>query len=573
MEYLQKRNEQRKRRGTGPAVPSLPSFLLFHKIAMKLSRSFLWLLAIALALPTSAFGHPVSLSDATIDLRREETSVELQVLVEELTLHYEISANGQGVFPADELRQHAKSHADFLKRDLMLLDGEGGRLKCVTTKIDTSAIRDAGVPQTQLKNLTVKYRLQFESIGETGFVTVSQTFGGPKAILPSIMDCLVLQTGVLAEAPAQLLSKQSLTVKIDWDSPPTPPKNWKDLRQRREKQLAERLGIASYAGLYSFIYLTPHEVRHEVLIPLLTLESWVPLKRRDPDFLEVSEQQAARKKIESFFIERNPVSINGQPVRAVVDRVNFFGLDIRDFAVNAKPRKVGVHQARVGIILSYPVPGKAGSTCELRSAKLTWETFGKHAGFLRSIVYAHDEDPVEHFLRPDDYTFEWNAERKTPAFRVRPVTAGKTKLNRSEAEKVSTELLQNVYRSFEFRDEEATYDALATSVDGRLLRTLYLQVRKSLLVAEQGNARSRVREVKPVRSKLLTSTPQKLELEFTWETRGQVEHWGHIHSRENEYRARLSLAAREGAWKLVECRFLGQKRLRFQTKLRTRKQP
>lgn len=540
---------------------------------MQLSRTYLWLLAIAFALPTSAFGHPVSLSDATIDVRREETSVELQVLVEELTLHYEISADGEGVFPARELKQHAKSHADFLKRDLLLLDGEGRRLKCTATKIDTSAIPDEGVPQTQLKNLTVKYRMQFESIAETGFVTVSQTFGGPEAILPSIMDSLVLQSGVLAEAPAQLLSKQSLTVKIDWDSPPTPPKNWKDLRQRREKQLAERLGIASYAGLYSFIYVTPHEVRHEVLIPLLTLESWVPLKRRDPDFLEVSEQQAARKQIEAYFTERNPVSLNGQPVRAIVDRVNFFGLDIRDFAVNSKPRKVGVHQARVGIILSYPVPAKSGSPGDLRSAKLTWETFGKHAEFLRSIVYVYDEDPVEHFLRPNDHTFEWKAEQTTSAGAVRPVAAAKTKLNRTDAETISTALLRNVYRSFEFRDEEATYDALATTVDGRLLRTLYLQVRKSLLVAEQGNARSRVRDVRPVRSKLLTSIPQKVELDLTWQTRGQVEHWGHIHSRENEYRARLSLAARDGAWKLVECRFLGQKRLRFQTKLRTKKQP
>ena len=340
---------------------------------MTLRRRYLWLLAIVVAaVPGSAFAHPVSLSDATIDVRREATGVEIQVLVEELTLHYGISADGEGVFPAKELKQHAKSHADFLKRDLLLLDGEGRRLKCTSTKIDTVAIPDVGVPQTQLKNLTVKYRMQFESIAETGFITISQTFGGRKAILPSIMDCLVLQSGVLAKAPAQLLSKQSLTVKIDWDSPPTPPKNWKELRQRREKQLAERLGIASYGGLYSFIYVTPHEVRHEVLIPLLTLESWVPLKRRDPDFLEISEQQTARKKIEAFFTKRNPVSINGQPVRVIVDRVNFFGLDIRDFAVNAKPRKVGVHQARLGIILSYPVPGKANSPVGLRSAKLTW---------------------------------------------------------------------------------------------------------------------------------------------------------------------------------------------------------
>ncbi len=541
---------------------------------MQLRRSCLWLFALLVfAVTASACAHPVSLSDATIDVRRDRTNVEIQVLVEELTLHYEVSSDGEGVFPAKELRQHAESHADFLKRDLLLLDGEGRRLKCTATKIDTSTIPDAGVPQTQLKNLTVKYRMQFQSIGKTEFITISQSFGGPKAVLPSIMDCLVLQSGVLAEAPAQLLSKESLTVKIDWGTPPTPPKNWKEIRQRREERLAERLGIASYGGLYSFIYVTPHEIRHEVLVPLLTLESWMSLKRRDPDFLEVSEQQATRKKIEAFFTTRNPVFLNGQPVRAIVDRVNFFGLDIRDFAVNAKPRKVGVHQARVGIILSYPLPRQTDSLVGLRSAKLTWETFGKHAEFLRSIVYIHDEDPVEHFFRPGDHTFTWKARQDPSAVAARPVVAEQTKLSRPEAETVSIKLLRNVYRSFQFRDEEATYDALATSVDGRLLRTLYLQVRKSLQVGEQGNARSRVREVRPVGSTLLTSIPQKLELDLTWQTSGQVEHWGHIHSRDNEYRAQLSLAARDGAWKLLKCRFLGQKRLRFQTKLRTKKQP
>ena len=561
-----------------------PSFFCSKKVrAMSTSRLQLWLhaccfLAIVAVVPTCVVAHPVSLSDATIDVRRETTDVELQVLVEELTLHYPIAASGEGVYPAKDLRQHAKSHAEFLKRDLLLLDGKGRRLKCVSKKIDTDAIPDSGVPQAELKNLTVKYRLRFDPVGETGFLTISQTFGGPKAILPSIMDCMVLQAGVLAEAPAQLLSKQSLTVKIDWKSPPTPPKNWRELRKRREKQLAERLGIASYGGLYSFIYVTPHEVRHEVLIPLLTLQSWLPLKRSDPDFLDVAEQNAARKNIESFFTNRNPVTINGKTIKPTVDRVNFFGLDIRDFAVNAKPRKVGVYQGRVGIILVYPVPSnRLEEFIGPRSVSLNWETFNRHAEFLRSIVYIHDGDPAEHFSRPAESTFSWKAPGKGEANslrKARPLAADtRQPVRKPEAEKAAVELLRNVYRAFEYREEEATYDALATSVDGRLLRTLYLQIRKSLLVAEQGNARARIRAVLPVASSLRNAGRQSFELDLTWHTRGQVEHWGHIHSRENEYRARLSIAERDGAWKLVECRFLGQKRLRFQTNLRTGKQP
>jgi hypothetical protein len=463
------------------------------------------------AAPRFTFAHPVSMSEAVIDVRKDRTHVELQVLVEELTLHYSVAANGEGVFPAADLRKHAQSHASFLKRDLRLLDGKGNRLECVSTEVLADAIPDAGVLETELKNRSVKYRFRFGPVGDTGFLTASQTFGGKAAILPSIMDCMVLQEGVLAEAPAQLLSRQSMTVKIDWSSPPKPLKNWRELRQRRQKQLAERLGIASYAGLYSFIYVTPHEVRHEILVPLLTLESWLPLKRRDPDFLEVEEQLAARQKIAAFFSERNPVTIDGARVKPVVDRVSFFGIDIRDFAVNAKPRRAGAYQARVGIILAYPVgqgtkgvrPKESARRLVPRSVELKWETFNKHAGFLRSIVYVHDGDPLEHFLRPDDDTFSWQAakDQETPQRGVSPVATKLTRApQKSESEKIATRILRNVYRAFEYREEEATYDALATSVDGPLLRTLYLQIRKSLLVAEQGDARSRIVEVRPVES-------------------------------------------------------------------------
>jgi hypothetical protein len=531
-----------------------------------------WFAVLLAAVPRLAFAHPVSMSTAEIDVRRDRTNVELQVLVEELTLHYPVAANGEGVFSAVELRKHAQSHASFLNRDLLLLDGKGNRLECLATEVLADAISDKGVSETELKKLAVKYRFRFGPVGETGFLTASQTFGGKAAILPSIMDCMVFQEGVLADTPAQLLSGQAVTVKIDWASPPRPPKNWRELRDRRQTQLQERLGIASYGGLYSFIYVTPHEVRHEILVPLLTLEPWLPLKRRDPDFLEVEEQLEARKKIEVFFSDRNPVTIDGKVVKPIVDRVSFFELDIRDFAVNAKPRRVGVYQARVGIILAYPVSNSRTGPGPQRVA-LKWETYSKHAGFLRSIVYVHDGKPVEHFLRPDENTFSWQAlkeQNKSQREIVPVVSRLKRAPQKLESEMISAEILRNVYRAFEYREEEAIYDALATSVDGPLLRTLYLQIRKSLLVAGQGDARSRIVEVRPVESNLKTTKADGFEVDLTWRAKGQIEHWGHIHSRENEYRARLSIAEKAGSWKLTGCRFLGQKRVRFQTRLRTK---
>ncbi|MFP6765161.1 MAG: hypothetical protein VB858_16145, partial [Planctomycetaceae bacterium] len=170
----------------------------------------------------SSSAHPVSMSDALIDLHPDRTEVQLQVLVEELTLHYSISANGGGIYPAQPLRRHAQSHAEFLTRDLLLLDGKGNRLKLLATEVLTDEIPDQGAAETHLKNLSVTYRFRFSSIADTGFLTISQSFGGKEAILPSIMDCMVLQSGVLAEAPTQLTASQSMTVQIRWDSPPKP---------------------------------------------------------------------------------------------------------------------------------------------------------------------------------------------------------------------------------------------------------------------------------------------------------------------------------------------------------------
>ena len=174
-------------------------------------------------------------------------------------------------------------------------------------------------------------------------------------------------------------------------------------KSEEAERLKQQLGIASYSGLYSFFYITPHEVRHEILIPLLTLDEWTPIKRKDAAFLEIDEQKAAASQVSEFFQKGNPVSINGSEVNPVVARVNFFGLDIRDFAMNAEPRRVSVAQARVGIMLSYP-SGK-GVPSKIRAK---WETFSKFAPFLKSTIYEFNKPAIEHFFRPDETTFEWS---------------------------------------------------------------------------------------------------------------------------------------------------------------------
>jgi hypothetical protein len=416
------------------------------------------------------------------------------------------------------------------------------------------------VPQTELMKRSVNYVFSYAIEEHQNFFTFAQSFGGPNAVLPALMDLMLLQNGILVERPTQLTFGRPHSIKINWDKPPTnEPTSFRELRRQRDEQLQERLGIATYGGLYSFLYVTRFEVRHEILIPLLTLEQWLPLPRKNPDFLEVEEQDAVRGKIEQFFRDRSPVSVNGKQVIAKLTRLSFFGLDINDFAMNAEPRRVSVHQARIGVILTYPSPTTP------HDVAMKWTTFSEHAPYLRSIVLVGDESPAEYYFRVNRPEFRWSGE--LAATKLTPVPVTSQALTTATTHAVLGKLLSNIYGAFDFRDDSEVYDALATSVKGDLLRELYLQVKRSLVMAEQGGAISHVDNVE-----MLSVTPPRNAkpptTEATWRVTGTVEHWGHVHTRVNEYQATITLGREAGTWKLDSLVPSSEQRVKFQTRIR-----
>jgi hypothetical protein len=152
--------------------------------------------------------------------------------------------------------------------------------------------------------------------------------------------------------------------------------------------------------------------------------------------------------------------------------------------------------------------------------------------------------------------------------------ASPSRVSENRAGRIVTSLQRNIYRAFESPDEAEVYDALALSVDGPLLRDLYLRVRRSLEMQEQGGAVSRVRDVEllegriesPVRSE--STDERTFAYRCRWTVAGTVEHWGHVHERTNEYAARFCLEPRQGTWKITQLEVLDEKRLDFKTKLR-----
>jgi hypothetical protein len=146
----------------------------------------------------------------------------------------------------------------------------------------------------------------------------------------------------------------------------------------------------------------------------------------------------------------------------------------------------------------------------------------------------------------------------------------------AEARDLSLALLRNIYRAFDYRHESEMYDVLAQSVDGRLLEALYLQMQKGLQMQEQGGAVARVKAVELVdhsivASEMLTDGLSQWGFQCRWQVMGTVEHWGHIHTRVNEYEAVLTVRATPEAWKITAYEVLDERRVRCETGLRSAK--
>ncbi|MGB0767423.1 MAG: hypothetical protein ACPGYV_06910 [Phycisphaeraceae bacterium] len=152
-------------------------------------------------------------------------------------------------------------------------------------------------------------------------------------------------------------------------------------------------------------------------------------------------------------------------------------------------------------------------------------------------------------------------------------TPSELALTDDQALGVFESLHRNIYRAFDYTDEGAVYDALAQSVDGPMLETIYNDVYASLVMREENGAVSKVSRVAIEEAELIDSSRTtssempadeaagSFVVRAAWEVDGVVTHFGHAHKRTNAYRAVYTVAPRAEGWRIVGVDILEQRRV------------
>jgi len=378
------------------------------------------------------------------------------------------------------------------------------------------------------------------------------------------------------------------------------------------------------SALMTFLYVEPYEVRHEILIRVRDLGQWMDLELKGDQYIEVDELEPLKQRIGEFLLTKNPVKVDGQALKPILDRTNYVKVAITGIRIIEKPERLDLSTAIVGVIITYLTDGMP------QEATVEWELFtdqiqqvpasaidpaGPLASYLEPSYNVHtwtnflknyklptvEQVALDHSLTTIEIPLAsviclfalvpvirlWRTRSNSNVSQRSLVAVGAAlvvgsvalypfahmsvakpaqfapTLNDDDTKVVMQSLLKNVYRAFDFREEDDVYDKLALSVSGDLLTDIYLQSRKSLQVQKAGGAQAKVKEVE-VQQAAVDSRPDR-PLAYTfrakWTAMGTVGHWGHVHMRKNLYDALVTVDAVDNNWKITGLELLEEQRI------------
>ena len=141
-------------------------------------------------------------------------------------------------------------------------------------------------------------------------------------------------------------------------------------------------------------------------------------------------------------------------------------------------------------------------------------------------------------------------------------------ISQSLGKQIAGSVLRNVFTAINRDDDGEVFDALAVAVSPKLIREIYLQIKRALIVAEQGSASLHVRDVTVQSVDIVRGDGMQITMRCRWQVTGTVEHWGHLHTRVDEFVGELTLSRERAGWMLDKFSVSEQKQQAIQTTLR-----
>jgi hypothetical protein len=423
----------------------------------------------------------------------------------------------------------------------------------------------------------------------------------------SVFLALLVFTDHVLTGTKQVLAREDRAVAFTYKN--YGPQNSLTARQAQRGKGMMTTPVMVYLSIESY------EIRQEILVAASELAHFTGMKLEGNTHIPVESQEQIKQDLQDTLSTINSLFVNGSPVKAAEATTAFVTLSRGGVTTRSTPEEEILDEAILGVTFVYQVEALPDSI------KLDWNFY---PGTV-PIIEASAVDPHGAFttvLSPDIPVLKWK--NRLTGYRIPAITAiliekparpaisfiiwilllalgirrviSKKKLHpkyamvallvisfitypflrfkvdlpllpegKPSVERAVTilnDLLSNTYRAFDRRNENDVYDLLAISVYGDQLSRIYMQNRQAMALENRGGARAKVDEVRVRELQDLKRLKETGYVADTrWTVRGSVNHFGHTHYRQNQYRALISFGVVGESWKIHNIDILDTRRL------------
>ncbi len=347
------------------------------------------LLLIAAA-TSSVSAHSVLLSRGTVVVHGDRVAVEIEICAEDFIHLYDLRSNGDG-FSVSDLRDAIERHRIDLPDRFILRDGAGtrlvGRVVDVRGAPSTADRLDLGA----FRRVLITYVLEFAMDKPATYLTFQQRFADDHAELPAQ---LLLHVRNSENEHGRLIQ---LTNRGNVETLNVAPAACESSKAMNASEFEDRFKTVHVVASRS-----SGRVEIDLYIPLVMMETFLPIRRAERDFITQEEIEVAIRDLTGAFSRRPPAVIEAAappgPIDFVICKAVFLspGEVTMDDAAQ-KQGRIGTWSARVAVRFAADLDDRA-------DAKLTWRLFNAVILNTNLRLRSAASKPIEHLLLPGHCT-------------------------------------------------------------------------------------------------------------------------------------------------------------------------
>ena len=127
-------------------------------------------------------------------------------------------------------------------------------------------------------------------------------------------------------------------LNLDWQDP------WYSSFSKRQYQ--RRL----QSGMRTYLYIEPYEVRHEILVRVKDMITWIDFDLQGSEYIEEEEFDPVRQGIAQFFMTRESVLIDGKRLKPILDRTAYVESSMLRSRFIEIPERIPLNTAMVALV-------------------------------------------------------------------------------------------------------------------------------------------------------------------------------------------------------------------------------